>query len=110
MLLGLAAAPVPAVRDGRRDRQLERRELTDASTVSRAGLTAILAGTFAAFAYVFAGSTGRATSALFPARLQELTIFCGALAGALSAFSVQRTPRSHDLHGDRIQRGLGPSA
>src|SRR5207249_2079307 len=52
-----------------------------------AGLTAILAGTFAAFAYVF----GRIdwTRYLFVYFLhgsQELTIFCGALAGAALGF------------------------
>src|SRR5207249_11978449 len=61
--------------------------LTDGLDGLAAGLTAILAGTFAAFAYVFGRSDWtRYLLVYFLPGSQELTIFCGALAGAALGF------------------------
>src|SRR5439155_1641044 len=61
--------------------------LTDGLDGLAAGLTAILAGTFAAFAYVFGRiDWTRYLGVYFLPGSQELTIFCGALAGAALGF------------------------
>jgi len=61
--------------------------LTDGLDGLAAGLTAILAGTFAAFAYVFGRiDWTRYLLVYFLPGSQELTIFCGALAGAALGF------------------------
>src|SRR5690242_6398016 len=61
--------------------------LTDGLDGLAAGLTAILAGAFAAFAYVFGRSDWtRYLLVYFLPGSQELTIFCGALAGAALGF------------------------
>src|SRR5439155_944710 len=61
--------------------------LTDGLDGLAAGLTAILAGTFAAFAYVFGRiDWTRYLFVYFLPGSQELTIFCGALAGAALGF------------------------
>src|SRR5207253_6832926 len=61
--------------------------LTDGLDGLAAGLTAILAGTFAAFAYVFGRiDWTRYLLVYFLPGSQELTIFCGALAGAAIGF------------------------
>src|SRR5437879_8571138 len=57
--------------------------LTDGLDGLAAGLTAILAGTFAAFAYVFGRIDWTRYLGVYSLPdSQELTIFCGALAGA----------------------------
>ncbi len=61
--------------------------LTDGLDGLAAGLAAILAGTFAAFAYVFGRiDWTRYLGVYFLPGSQELTIFCGALAGAALGF------------------------
>src|SRR3989441_426160 len=61
--------------------------LTDGLDGLATGLTAILAGTFAVFAYVFGRADWtRYLLVYFPPGSQELTIFCGALAGAALGF------------------------
>jgi len=61
--------------------------LTDGLDGLATGLTAILAGTFAVFAYVFGRiDWTRYLLVYFLPGSQELTIFCGALAGAALGF------------------------
>src|SRR5207244_4077443 len=61
--------------------------LTDGLAGLAAGLTAIVAGTFAVFAYVFGRiDWTRYLLVYFLPGSQELTIFCGALAGAALGF------------------------
>ena len=61
--------------------------LTDGLDGLATGLTAIVAGAFAAFAYVFGRSDWtRYLLVYFLPGSQELTIFCGALAGAALGF------------------------
>src|SRR5207249_5520070 len=61
--------------------------LTDGLDGLAAGLTAILAGTFAAFAYVFGRiDWTRYLLVYFVPGSQELTIFCGPLPGPAPGF------------------------
>ncbi|HKW40672.1 MAG TPA: phospho-N-acetylmuramoyl-pentapeptide-transferase [Gemmatimonadales bacterium] len=61
--------------------------LTDGLDGLATGLTAILAGTFAAFAYVFGRiDWTRYLGVYFLPGAEEVTIFCGALAGAALGF------------------------
>jgi phospho-N-acetylmuramoyl-pentapeptide-transferase len=82
--------------------------LTDGLDGLATGLTAIVAGAFAAFAYVFGRiDWTRYLGVYFLPGSQELTIFCGALAGAALGFLWFNAYPAQVFMGDTGALGIG---